>query len=180
MEPLRTSVFLCGKPYHAELLSAAIKKKRAKVRAEGLPVGPWSSQSRSRSQAHCAQQAHGHCLEGGPTVDLLLLLAAIPETPLSFPLSQPLLPNERICRLMNCHLQGGGRSQIPVFLKQRRINEPLRVVSELELSSVSARAGDGLPTRDRRTATKLWSCCPVCDLSGFVCDPLCPVVQVTG
>lgn len=42
---------------------------------------------------------------------------------------------------MDCHLEGGGRPQIPVFLKERRINEPLRVVSGLELISVPARLG---------------------------------------
>lgn len=76
---------------------------------------------------------------------------------------------------MNCHLEGGGRPQIPVFLKERRINELLRVVSGLvSLILVPARAGDGLLPRDRQAATKLWSCCPMCDLSGFVCDSFLP------
>lgn len=59
-------------------------------------------------------------------------------------------------------------------LKERRINEPLRLVSGLELISVPARAGDGPPPGDRQAAAKLWSCCPGCDLSGFVCDPFVP------
>lgn len=52
---------------------------------------------------------------------------------------------------MDCHLEGGGRPQIPVFLEERRINEPLRVVFGLELISVPApllRLGQ--PTAERK------------------------------
>lgn len=52
LESLRTSVLPPGKPYHPELLSTAIKKKRVKVRAEGLWT-PGFAQSRGPSQAHC-------------------------------------------------------------------------------------------------------------------------------
>lgn len=83
-------------------------------------------------------------------------------------------PVKEFCRLMDCPLEGGGRPQIPAFLKERRINEPLRVVSGLELIPVPAPAGDDPPPGDRQAATELWSCCPVCDLSGFVCDPFVP------
>lgn len=76
---------------------------------------------------------------------------------------------------MDCHLEGGGRPQIATFFKERRINEPLRVVSGLELISVPALAG---PAHSQEKDRQLWSCCPVCDRSGFVCDRLCPVVQV--
>lgn len=41
---------------------------------------------------------------------------------------------------MDCHLERGGRPQIPMFLKERRINEALRVVSGLELILVPALA----------------------------------------
>lgn len=83
---------------------------------------------------------------------------------------------------MDCHLEGGGRPQIPVFLEERRINEPLRVVFGLELISVPApllRLGQ--PTAERKAGGyKALVVLPrTCDPSGFVCDPLCPVVQVT-
>lgn len=49
--------------------------------------------------------------------------------------------------------------------------------SELSLAGAHLRAcsgWDGPPPRERRAVAKLWSCCPVCDLSGFVCDPFVP------
>lgn len=52
-----------------------------------LPV-----RSRGLRQAHPAPQSHRPCLEGGPTVDLLLTLAAIPGAPCSFSWISLLLP----------------------------------------------------------------------------------------
>lgn len=55
--------------------------------------------------------------------------------------------------------------------------------SDLSLGWSSSRcllgAGDGPPPGDRQAAAKFWSCCPGCDLTGFVCNHLCPMVQVT-
>ena len=106
------------------------------------------------------------------TVDLGLPLAALSWAPLSFPWSSVALLTsltQGFCRLMDCHLEGGGRPQIPVFWKEKRINQP----PELSLGWSSSGfllfspGWDSPLQRERQAAAKLWSCCPVCDLPGF-------------
>lgn len=80
---------------------------------------------------------------------------------------------------MDCHLEGGGRPQIPVFLKGRRINGLLGVVSALELISVLVQAGDGPPPETGRRLQSFGhaALCVTCQVLFVI--RLCPMVQVT-
>lgn len=92
------------------------------------------------------------------------------------PSLSPTSPLKGLCRLMDCHLEGGGRPQIPVFFKERRINEPLRVVSGLELILVPALAGTA---HSQEKGRQLQSCghaalCVTCQvLSVIICAQWC-------
>lgn len=171
LEPLRTLVLPSRKLYQEEdskregweapckplALQSPLCTEQRPQQGTQCPAGPWAvlgGWANSWTAPACG------CHSWNPS--LLFLISPSPT---------PTSPMKVFCRLMN--LEGGGRPQVSVFM-QERINEPLGVVYGLELFSVSAQAGDGLPPGGRRAATKLWSCCPVCDLSGFVCDPFVP------
>jgi hypothetical protein len=101
-----------------------------------------STEAPARHSGHC--RATG-AVGSGPTGDRVQLLAAVAGSPLSSFLMSP-FPScttlvEGFYRWMDCHLKGGGRPQIPMFLKERRINEALSFVSGLKLISVPALAG---------------------------------------
>lgn len=105
------------------------------------------------SSAHSRGPARPRALRVGTgvTVDQPLPLLFLEFFLLfSEPLSpSPTSPMGGFCRLMDYHLEGGGRPQIPVFLKER-INEPLRFVSGLALISVPALLRLGRPSAERK------------------------------